>query len=79
MDSSPDPLTFEAALQRLEEIVRVLERGEAPLDQSIDLYQEGDRLKRLCEERLKSAQARIEAIAFGPDGQPRGTVPFDGS
>src|SRR5688500_11127772 len=53
-------LSFEAALARLEEIVRTLERGEAPLDQSIDLYQEGDRLKRLCEERLKSAQARIE-------------------
>jgi exodeoxyribonuclease VII small subunit len=79
MDAAPEQLSFEAALQRLEEIVRVLERGEAPLDQSIDLYQEGDRLKRLCEERLKSAQARIEAIAFGPDGQPSGTVPFDGS
>ncbi len=79
MNGSPEQLSFEAALQRLEEIVRVLERGEAPLDQSIDLYQEGDRLKRLCEERLKSAQARIEAIAFGPDGTPKGTVPFDGS
>ena len=74
-----EELSFEAALARLEEIVRVLERGEAPLDQSIDLYQEGDRLKRLCEDRLKSAQARIDAIALGPDGQPRGTVPFDGS
>ena len=72
-------MSFEAALARLEEIVRLLERGEAPLDQSIDLYQEGDRLRRLCEERLKSAQARIDAIALGPDGRPRGTVPFDGS
>jgi exodeoxyribonuclease VII small subunit len=69
-------MSFEAALARLEEIVRLLERGEAPLDQSIDLYQEGDRLKRLCEERLTSAQARIDAIALGPDGSPRGTVPF---
>ena len=79
MNGSPEQLSFEAALQRLEEIVRVLERGEAPLDQSIDLYQEGDRLKRLCDERLKSAQARIEAIAFAPDGRPKGTVPFDGN
>ncbi len=77
--SNPGELSFEAALARLEEIVRLLERGEAPLDQSIDLYQEGDRLKRLCEERLRLAQARIDAIALGPDGQPRGTVPFDGS
>ena len=65
-------LSFEAALARLEEIVRLLERGEAPLDQSIELYQEGDRLKRHCEARLKAAQARIEQIAFGADGQPVG-------
>ena len=72
-------LSFEAALARLEEIVRLLERGEVPLDKSIELYQEGDRLKRHCEARLKSAQARIERIALGPDGQPSGTAPFDGS
>jgi len=71
-------LSFEAALARLEEIVRTLERGEAPLDQSIELYQEGDRLKRHCEARLKAAQARIEQIAFGSDGSPKGVTPFDG-
>jgi exodeoxyribonuclease VII small subunit len=70
-------LSFEAALARLEEIVRLLERGEAPLDKSIELYQEGDRLKRLCEARLKEAQARIEQIAFGADGKPAGVTPFD--
>src|SRR3546814_21004376 len=63
-------LSFEAALKRLEEIVRTLEKGEAPLDQSIELYQEGDRLKRHCEARLKDAQMRIEQIALGKDGQP---------
>ena len=61
----------------VEEIVRLLERGEAPLDQSIELYQEGDRLKRHCEARLKDAQARIEQIAFGSDGKPAGVTPFD--
>jgi exodeoxyribonuclease VII small subunit len=70
-------LSFEEALKRLEEIVRTLERGEAPLDQSIELYQEGDRLKRHCEARLKAAQARIEQIAFGSDGKPAGAKPFD--
>jgi exodeoxyribonuclease VII small subunit len=81
MDPAQPPLdlSFEDALARLEEIVRLLEKGEAPLDQSIELYQEGDRLKRHCEARLKSAQARIERIAIGPDGQPSGTAPFDGS
>ena len=70
-------MSFEAALKRLEEIVRTLEKGEAPLDQSITLYQEGDRLRRHCEARLKDAQARIEQIAFGSDGKPTGLKPFD--
>ena len=70
-------LSFEAALARLEEIVRLLERGEAPLDKSIELYQEGDRLKRHCEVRLKDAQARIDQIALGADGKPAGVKPFD--
>ena len=76
-DAPVEELSFEAALARLEEIVRLLEKGEAPLDQSITLYQEGDRLKRHCEARLKDAQARIEQIALGADGQPTGMKPFD--
>ena len=81
-DTSADQtgeLSFEDALKRLDEIVRLLEKGEAPLDQSIELYQEGDRLKRHCEARLKAAQARIEQIAFGADGKPAGVTAFDGS
>ena len=78
MDAEPTAeLSFEEALKRLEDIVRTLEKGEAPLDQSISLYQEGDRLKRHCEARLKDAQARIEQIALGSDGQPAGLRPFD--
>ena len=70
-------LSFEAALKRLEEIVRKLESGEASLDESIELYAEGDRLKQQCEARLQSAQARIEKIQIGRDGSPSGTIPFD--
>jgi len=70
-------LSFEAALKRLEEIVRRLESGEASLDESIQLYGEGDRLKQQCEARLQAAQARIEKIQFGRDGEPAGTAPFD--
>ncbi len=72
-----EQLSFEEALKRLEEIVRTLEKGEAPLDESIGLYREGDRLRRHCEARLKDAQARIEQIAFGSDGKPAGIKPFD--
>jgi exodeoxyribonuclease VII small subunit len=71
-------LSFEAALKRLEEIVRKLESGEATLDESIELYGEGDRLKQQCEARLKAAQARIEQIQIGRDGSPAGTAPFGG-
>ncbi|MFL6862932.1 MAG: exodeoxyribonuclease VII small subunit [Allosphingosinicella sp.] len=71
-------LSFEAALKRLEEIVRRLESGEAPLDESIDLYGEGDKLRQQCEARLQAAQVKIEKIQLGRDGQPAGTAPFDG-
>ena len=80
----PDPapaaeiaeLSFEAALRRLEEIVRQLEKGDTPLDDAIKLYGEGDRLKDQCERRLADAQARIEKIQLGRDGSPAGAVPF---
>jgi exodeoxyribonuclease VII small subunit len=70
-------LSFEQALKRLEEIVRKLESGEASLDESIELYGEGDRLKQQCEARLQAAQAKIEKIQFGRDGSTSGTTPFD--
>ncbi|QDP18836.1 exodeoxyribonuclease VII small subunit [Sphingomonas xanthus] len=72
-----DGMSFEAALAELEQIVRTLEQGQAPLDESIELYQRGDRLKRHCDARLKAAQARIEKITLGPDGQPQGVDSFD--
>ncbi len=70
-------LSFEAALARLETIVRQLESGDAPLEESISLYEEGERLKRQCESRLAAATARIEKIQVGADGSATGTVPFD--
>ena len=69
-------LSFEDALKQLEAIVRQLESGDVPLDESITLYAKGDALKRRCEERLKAAQARIEKISLGADGAPKGTEPF---
>ena len=75
--SDIEGLSFEAALAELEQIVRALEQGAEPLDKSIELYQRGDRLKRHCEARLKAAQAKIDQISLGADGQPAGTAPFD--
>ncbi len=69
-------LSFEDALKQLETIVRQLESGDVPLDDSIALYARGDALKRHCEARLEAAKSRIEKIGFGADGTPRGTEPF---
>ena len=74
--ASLEGLSFEAALARLETIVRRLETGEAPLDDSIALYEQGRQLKAFCETRLKSAQARIEQIQLA-GGEAKGTRPFD--
>jgi len=70
-------LSFEAALEKLEQIVHRLESGEASLEDSIDLYTEGTLLKQHCDSKLKDAQARIEKLQIGADGAPRGATPFD--
>ena len=71
-----EDLSFEAALKELERIVGRLESGDTPLQDAIDLYERGDKLRALCAERLDAAQARIEAIRLDADGKPAGTRPF---
>lgn len=70
-------MTFEAALGALEDVVRRLESGEVPLDESINLYERGETLRQHCQARLDAAQARIERIVARPDGTAGGTAPFD--
>ena len=70
-------LSFEDALKRLEKIVHSLESGEASLEDSIRLYTDGQELKRYCEDKLKDATARIEAIQQNDAGDAIGTRPFD--
>lgn len=70
-------LSFEAALAELEAIVSKLERGDVPLDESVDLYARGDALRAHCEARLNAAQARIDKISLDAGGKPSGTTPFD--
>ncbi|HSG35197.1 MAG TPA: exodeoxyribonuclease VII small subunit [Sphingomonadaceae bacterium] len=78
-ESAPDiaRMSFEEALKALEEVVRALETGEVPLDESITLYERGETLRKHCQARLDAAQARIEKIVAGPDGKARGTEPLD--
>lgn len=70
-------MSFEDALRALEGIVKRLESGEVPLDESIALYERGENLRLHCQARLDAAQARIEKIVAGPDGKPAGTTSFD--
>ena len=66
-------MSFEEALAALEGVVKNLEGGQVPLDQSIDLYERGEALRKHCEDRLKAAELRVEKIV-GQDGQ---TEPFE--
>lgn len=78
MTGQPDTaaLSFEEALKQLEQIVGRLESGEVPLDQAISLYEEGDRLRKLCQARLDAAQARIEQVRADSSGNVTGATPF---
>lgn len=71
-----ETLSFEEALRRLEAIVQQLERGDVPLDQSITLYEEGDKLRAQCQARLAAAEARIQQIVSNGDGTATNTAPF---
>jgi len=79
--TAPDiaALSFEDALRALEEVVRKLESGEVPLDDSITLYERGEALRKHCQARLDAAQARIERIVAGPAAAAAGVEPFDES
>jgi exodeoxyribonuclease VII small subunit len=76
-DTNIKDLSFEKALEELESIVEKLERGDAPLEESITIYQRGAALKAHCETKLKDAQLKVEKIVIGPNGDA-GTAPFDG-
>lgn len=70
-------LTFEQAIEQLERIVGDLERGDVPLDKSIEIYERGEALKRHCERLLSAAESRIEKIRLDRAGGPAGTEPLD--
>lgn len=61
-------LSFEEALKRLEEVVEQLEGGDTPLDETIDLYQEGVLLARHCDTKLTQVEQKIE-ILLEEDGK----------
>ena len=71
-----EKMSFEEALTELEGIVRDLETGKAPLENSISSYERGIALKKHCEKKLKDAQAKIDKITVAEDGS-LATQPLD--
>lgn len=67
---------FEASMLRLEEIVGLLERGDAPLDQAMKLFEEGAKLLRECTAQLDAAEQKVTILTAGEDGKPQ-ERPFD--
>jgi exodeoxyribonuclease VII small subunit len=70
-------LSFERAIEELESIVKRLEDGKVPLEESVAIYERGEALKRRCEELLRQAEARVDKITTGAAGEATGTEPLD--
>ena len=70
-----EKLSFEQSVARIEEIVRALEKGDVPLEQSLTLFEEGTGLIKNCSKMLDEAEQKVVALMKGPDGAPMET-PF---
>lgn len=68
MSKTPEPKTFEESLDQLEAIVRKLEDGEMPLEESLELFERGVKLSRECRDRLTKAERRMEVLMKEADG-----------
>jgi exodeoxyribonuclease VII small subunit len=76
-NSDVGKLPFERAIEELESIVKRLEDGKVPLEESVAIYERGEALKRRCEDLLRQAEARVQKISLNADGNPTGTEPLD--
>lgn len=70
-------MPFETAIAELEQIVRELEGGKVPLEQSVAMYERGEVLKARCEDLLKQAEARVDKITLDAGSKPTGSEPLD--
>lgn len=65
-----ESMSFEERMQRLEQIIRAMERGEVPLEESLKLFQEGTQLVASCEKLLENAQLQVKMVLTAADGSP---------
>lgn len=71
-----DKMNFEQAIVRIDEIVKTLEKGDAPLEQSLSLFEEGTKLIKFCGKLLDDAEQKVVRLQKGPEGDPQ-ELPFD--
>ncbi len=71
-----EKMSFEQAITRIDEIVKTLEQGDAPLEQSLTLFEEGTKLIKFCGKLLDSAEQKVVKLQKGADGTPE-ELPFD--
>ena len=71
-----EKLTYEQAVARLDEIVRSMEKGDAPLEESLKLFEEGAALIAACGKMLDEAEQKVVKLKKGPDGEPI-ELPFE--
>jgi exodeoxyribonuclease VII small subunit len=76
MEKEKEKQTFEQAVMRIDEIVKTLEKGDAPLEQSLSLFEEGTKLIKYCSKLLDSAEQKVVRLQKGPDGAPE-ELPFE--
>ena len=74
---STESITFEQSLQRLDEIVRRMEKGDVPLEEALSLFEEGTTLMKKCSTMLDKAEQKVTKLLAGPDGKPV-EEPMDG-
>lgn len=77
-DTAVEDMSFEQAMAELEQVVGKLERGDVPLEESIQLYERGAALRKRCDQKLKEAEEKVAAITLDADGNATGTKPVEG-
>lgn len=78
-DTTAPPESFEERIARLEEIVEQLERGQAPLEDSLALFEEGVGLANACQQQLEQARQRVEVLLKETEGTDPETAPYTGT
>ena len=71
---NPETMTFEQNMLRLEQIVRTMEKGDVPLDASLEMFREATALVASCQKQLDDAQLQVTKVLAGSDGAPQEEV-----